>query len=93
MRSNLKAQSVQRCVDGAQGDMNQKLKVIHLEWDGDHDAFASGFRVTLECGHTFWRPTNIIACRGIEKSLKTNGAYCPNGCKSTTDTHPRNSFI
>ncbi len=53
-----------------------KRAVTKLEWAGDHDALAAGFRVTLECGHTFFRPTNILACQAIGDSLKNKGAYC-----------------
>ena len=58
-----------------------KLKVLKLEWDGDHYALSAGFRVTLECGHTFWRPTNILCMGGTAKSLKETGAVCKQGCK------------
>lgn len=63
-----------------------RLRVTNLEWDGDHDALAAGFRVTLECGHTFWRPTNILCMRGIAKSLKEYGAACKHGCKQPNAT-------
>jgi hypothetical protein len=54
-----------------------RKKAISLRWDGNHDALNAGFHVELECGHTFWRPTNILASRGIRTSLEANGAACP----------------
>lgn len=58
-----------------------RMKVIDLEWAGDHDALRAGFYVTLECGHRHWRPTNILAMHGIAKSLKEHGAVCRQGCR------------
>lgn len=59
------------------------MKVTELKWDGNHDALNAGFHVTLECGHTFWRPTNILAARGIRASLTERGAACRSGCTKT----------
>ena len=53
-----------------------KRKVAALEWTGDHDALQSGYIVTLECGHSFFRPTNILTCRSIGRKLEEDGAFC-----------------
>jgi hypothetical protein len=53
-----------------------RRKVVNLEWKGYHDSLNAGFDVHLECGHSFWRPTNILACDSIAKDLKEKGAIC-----------------
>jgi hypothetical protein len=60
-------------------DRPPRLKVTNLRWAGDHDALAAGYWVTLECGCTQWRPTNILCCSGIAKSLREKGTWCRNG--------------
>lgn len=60
-----------------------KMKVTELKWDGNQDALNAGFHVTLECGHHYWRPTNILAARGIRMSLERDGAACREGCTKT----------
>jgi len=57
-----------------------RMRVVALNWEGDHDALAAGFRVTLECGCSYWRPTNILVARGTRRSLEADGAVCRNGC-------------
>jgi hypothetical protein len=60
-----------------------RMKVTELKWDGDHDALNAGFHVTLECGHKYWRPTNILAARGTRMFLESDGAVCREGCTKT----------
>ena len=53
-----------------------KRVITKLKWVGDHDALAAGFKVTLECGHTFFRPTNVVACDAIGKKLVGSEVFC-----------------
>jgi hypothetical protein len=73
---------------GCRRSMNRRITVTNLRWGGNHDTLQAGFAVRLKCGHSFWRPTNILCATGVAKSLKTRGAVCRHGCSPTNDLTP-----
>lgn len=57
------------------------MKVINLKWveQEDHEGgWDTGFEITLECGHSYFRRANPVASFGLKESFLKNGVrVCP----------------